>query len=85
MSIEQLETSLTNLPPEERRRFAEWFHAHEDELIPGDIVHPEVQQEILGRREAALLNPKSLEPWEGTTERVRTRLNEVRNQKTKGR
>jgi putative addiction module component (TIGR02574 family) len=32
MSVEQLEQSVLKLSPEERRRFLDWLHAHEDEL-----------------------------------------------------
>ena len=83
MSVEQLEQSLLKLDPEERRRFADWFHEHEEELAGPDYLHPEVQAEILRRREAALAHPERLEPWEGTTERVRARLHEIRHQKAR--
>ena len=37
MSVEQLEQSVLQLSPEERRRFLDWMHAHEHELIgPSD-------------------------------------------------
>ena len=32
MSVEQLEQSALKPSPEERRRFLDWLHAHEDEL-----------------------------------------------------
>jgi len=32
MSVEQLEQSVLNLNPEERRRFLDWLDAHEGEL-----------------------------------------------------
>jgi len=83
MSVEQIEQSLLKLDREERRRFADWFYEHEDELAGPDYIHPEVQAEILRRREEALAHPEALEPWEGTTERVRARLHEIRHQKTK--
>jgi hypothetical protein len=84
MSVEQIEASLTQLSPVERRRFAEWFFAHEDELLP-DYIDPDVQNEILRRRDETLAHPETLEPWEGTTERVRAQLNELRRQKTQSR
>lgn len=43
---------------------------------------PEIQAEILRRREDALDHPDKLEPWQGTTERVRARLNKIRRQKS---
>lgn len=85
MSVEQIETTLLQLPREERRRFADWFYAHETELLtPQDDspIHPEVQAEILRRRDEVDAHPELLEPWEGTTERVRARLHELRHQKT---
>ena len=84
MSVEQLEQTILGLSPEDRRRFLDWLYEHEEELRGPNYLHPEVQAEILRRRDAALAEPKSLEPWEGTTERVRARLNEIRHQKTKG-
>ncbi len=83
MSVEQIAESLLKLDREERRRFADWFYKHEEELAGQDYIHPDVQAEILRRREEVLAHPETLEPWEGTTERVRARLHEIRNQKTK--
>jgi hypothetical protein len=87
MSVEQIEATLLKLPPEERRRFANWFYQHEDELLEGveDEMDPEVKAMILGRRDEALAHPERLEPWEGTTDRIRAQLNEIRRQKTSGR
>lgn len=81
MSVEQIEATLLTLTREERRRFADWFYEHENEVAGRDYIHPEVETEILRRREEALTHPERLEPWEGTTERVRARLHEVRHQK----
>ena len=83
MSVEQLEQTVLKLSPEERRRFLDWLYEHEDELRGADYIHPKVRAEILRRREAALAAPERLEPWKGTTERVRSRLHEIRRQKTK--
>ena len=33
MSVEQLEQSVLQLSPEERRRFLDWMYAHEHELV----------------------------------------------------
>ena len=33
MSVEQLEQSVLKLTPEDRRRFLDWFYAHEEELM----------------------------------------------------
>ncbi|MEK7781446.1 MAG: hypothetical protein AAB370_08095 [Verrucomicrobiota bacterium] len=83
MSVEQLEQSVLKLSPEERRQFFTWIYEHEVELVGADYVHPEVQAEILRRRDDVLAHPDRLEPWEGTTERVRARLHELRHQKAK--
>ena len=87
MSVEQIEASLLKLPPDERRQFADWFYEHEDELVGGveGDIHPDVQAEILRRREVALAHPELLEPWDGTTERLRAQLNEIRRQKAQTR
>ena len=85
MSMEELAQSVLKLNREERRRFADWFHEHEEELAGADYLHPEVKAEILRRREEALAHPERLEPWEGTTDRVRARLHEIRDQKATAR
>ncbi len=81
MSVEQIENTLLQLPREERRRFADWFYEHEKELAGHDYIHPDVKAEILRRRDEVDAHPELLEPWEGTTERVRARLYELRRQK----
>jgi hypothetical protein len=81
MSVQQLEQSVLQLNPEDRRRFLDWLYEHEDELVGPDYLHPDVKAEILRRRDHALAHPGQLEPWEGTTGRVRARLHEIRRQK----
>ncbi|MDQ6632803.1 MAG: hypothetical protein M3Y82_13775 [Verrucomicrobiota bacterium] len=87
MSVEQLEKSALKLSKEERRRFAEWFYEHEDEFIGRDNnnIHPDVKAEILRRRDEADAHPELLEPWAGTTERVRARLHELHDKKAQAR
>jgi hypothetical protein len=89
MSLEQVESSILALKPEERKQFARWFEEHRDELIQSNAedeeLTPEQQSEILRRREQALAHPELLEPWEGTIDRVRQRLHEVRRQNTASR
>lgn len=88
MSVEQLEATVLQLSPEERRRFVRWFYAHEDQILeprPNDEIHPEAKAEILKRREDALARPETLEPWEGTTEHLRQQLHEIRRKKTAAR
>lgn len=60
MSVEQIETTLLQLPQAERRRFADWFYEHEAELLspPEDeAIRLEVQAEILRRRDELDANP----------------------------
>lgn len=80
MSVEQIEQSLLQLPREDRRRFLNWFYEHEDELIgpDGDQIHPEVQAEILRRRDEALAHPERLEAWERAFPRMQQRFDELR-------
>ena len=88
MSLEQLESSILSLSEEERKQFARWFEEHRHELCDdagdGELT-PEQQAEILRRREQALVHPELLEPWDGTIDRVRQRLHEVRRQKAASR
>ena len=84
MSAEQLESTLMQLPREERRRFADWFYEHEEEILDpqaDDSVHPEVKAEILRRREMFLADPTLAEPWDGTAERIHQHLHDRRAQK----
>ncbi|MBI3874626.1 MAG: hypothetical protein HY300_01370 [Verrucomicrobia bacterium] len=85
MSVEQLEQSVLKLDPAERRRLFDWLCEHEIELLGSDAIHPEVQAEILRRRDEADAQPEQLEPWQGTTGRVRARLHELRRQKAQAR
>ncbi len=90
MSLEQLESSILSLAPEERKQFAQWFEEHRHHLIQGataadDELTAEQHTEILRRREQALAHPELLEPWDGTIDRVRQRLHEIRRQKTSSR
>lgn len=82
MSVEQIETSVLQLPPEDRRRFLNWLYEHEDELLGDDDgeIHPEVQAEILRRREDALAHPEKLEAWESAFPKMKQRFNELRRQ-----
>ena len=88
MSLEQLESSILSLTPEERKQFARWFEEHRHDLIQedgDDELTAEQQAEILRRREQALAHPELLEPWDGTIDRVRQRLHELRRQKAASR
>ncbi len=83
VSIEQLEAEILSLSPEERQRLAVWFEENRQKLLgdDSDDLSEEQMTEVLRRRDMALAHPDLLEPWDGTIERVRARLNEVRRSK----
>ena len=83
MSVEQLEAEILSLSPEERQRLAVWFEENRQRLLgdDSDDLNDEQSAEVLRRRDMALAHPELLEPWDGTIERVRARLNEVRRSK----
>ncbi len=64
MSVEQLESAIKALPPEERRRFAGWFDDHRHELIQRKEVEAAQQQEVLFRLNETDAKPGTLEPFE---------------------
>ena len=65
MSVEQLESAIKALPPEERRRFAGWFDDHRHELMgeAGD-TSPAVRAELELRLKEIDEHPELLEPFE---------------------
>jgi hypothetical protein len=84
MSLDQLEQKVLSLPREERRKFARWFYENENQIVEphnADEISPAVRAEILRRRDEALAHPERMEPWDGTMDRVKARLDEVRRQK----
>ena len=64
MSVEQLESAIKALPPEERERFAGWFDEHRHELIRRRQVEDAQQREILTRLHEVETNPDALEAFE---------------------
>ena len=89
MSVAEIEKQVRTLPPDELAQFAEWFDAYRNAGPPADgegaELDEEQKQEILRRRAAYLADPSIAEPWEGTIDRVRQRLHEVRHQKAESR
>jgi len=86
--LEQLESAILELTPQERQRLAVWFEENRRELLGDDdsnALTEEQQTEIIRRRDFALAHPELLEPWDGTIERVRERLHEFRRQKASAR
>ncbi len=78
--MEQLEEAILELSSEERQRLALWFEEKRQELLGDepDELSEEQKAEVLRRRDLAVAHPELLEPWDGTIERVRARLNEFR-------
>ena len=88
MSVEQIEKTLLALPSEERRQFAEWFYENESKIVGShgdDDIHPSVKAEVLRRRDEALAHPELMEPWDGTMNKARELLDEIRRQKAQAR
>lgn len=87
VSLEQLESAILGLTPEERQRLAVWFEENRHELLGGesDGLTKEQEAEVIRRRDLAVAHPELLEPWDGTIERVRERLHEFHRQKTSAR
>ena len=85
MSLKQLEQSVLGLSPEERRKFANWFETHRDELIDDSAddfeLSEEQKAELLRRKEMFLADPSIATPWEGTIEKIRKQLHARRAQK----
>ncbi len=82
-----METAILGLSREDRQRLAVWFEENLRELLgeEADELSDEQKAEVLRRRDLALANPELLEPWDGTIERVRARLNEFRRQEASAR
>jgi hypothetical protein len=85
--LEQLETAILGLTPEERQRLVVWFEENRIDLLGDELddLTEEQQAELIRRRDLALAQPELLEPWDGTIERVRERLHEFRRQKASAR
>ena len=79
MSVEQLEQSVLSLKKEDRRRFLDWLCDHEEELLAADDIHPEVQAEILRRRDEAIAHPELMENWNTAFPRIKQRFDELRH------
>ncbi len=65
MSLDQLEATILRLPKDERRRFAQWFYDHENDLLDIDRdgkANPEVEAELERRWEEIKANPSLAVP-----------------------
>jgi hypothetical protein len=87
VSLEQLESAILGLTPEERQRLAVWFEENRRELLGDDSgeLTEDQETEVIRRRDLAMAHPELLEPWDGTIERLRERLHEFRRQKSSAR
>jgi hypothetical protein len=89
MSVEQIEKTLLQLPPEDRRRFADWFYRHEDEifgLCDEDEISPAAKAEILRRRDELKANPGLAVPvTDEWFENLKRQLADARAAKTSAR
>lgn len=88
MSVQALEAQVRALSPEELAQFSQWFEAYRETALGDDEVDTEAadlsetqKAELLRRVEFAKCHPEALEPWEGTTERIREHLHALRGQK----
>ena len=60
MSIEQLESQLMSLSAADRREFAQWFYAHEHQIVEPENsadISVTAQEEILRRRDELRVRP----------------------------
>ena len=64
MSVEQLESAIKALPPEERERFAGWFDDHRHELIGRKEIDDAQQREVLSRLHETATNSATVEAFE---------------------
>jgi putative addiction module component (TIGR02574 family) len=83
MSLEQLESAILALSPDERLRLIEWVDLHLAELVPSTelTISEEQKAEILRRRDAFLASPALAEPWGSTAAKIRQHLHARRAQK----
>jgi hypothetical protein len=88
MSVQALEAQVRALSPEELAKFSQWFEAYRETALGADVEEEELadlseaqKAELLRRVEFAKNHPEALEPWEGTTERIREHLHALRGQK----
>lgn len=86
MNVAELESEVLALPVPERRQFIQWLDEHREEILPEeDEIHPTVQAEILRRRDEVMAHPELMEPWDGTMNKARALLDEIRRKKAQSR
>lgn len=89
MSVQELEKRVQELSLDDLARFIPWFEAYRRQVL-GEFseaddweeqLTDEQKTEFLRRVEFAKAHPEVLEPWNGTTDRIRERLHALRSQK----
>ena len=89
MSVQELEQQVQELPLDDLARFIQWFEAYRREVLGEfseaddweDRLTDEQRTELFDRVAFAKAHPEVLEPWNGTTDRIRERLHALRAQK----
>jgi len=90
MSVKELEDRVRALPPRDLAQFCHWLDSFRGEVLGGtpedddwkDNLTKEQKNELLRRVELAKAHPEKLQPWDGTTDRIRKDLHALRTQKT---
>jgi hypothetical protein len=87
MSVEQLESAIKALPPEERRRFPVWYEKHRDELVDdAGETSPDVRAELELRLKEIDEHPELLESFkEADLDRMFQEFADARSHKTSAR
>jgi len=64
VTLEEIQSTLLNLPPVERREFAQWFYEHEADILEysDDELSPEWKAELLRRAKEMDENPSMAIP-----------------------
>ncbi len=82
MSVKELEDRVQALPPQELEQFCRWFETYRRQVLgerfedsdSEENLTEEQRAELLRRVEFVKAHPEALEPWKGTTDRIRERL-----------
>lgn len=89
MSVKELEERIQALPARELARLSRWFENYRRRALGqrsgedkrGDNLTEAQRAELLRRVEFAKAHPEALQPWDGTTDRIRQHLHGLRAQK----
>ena len=88
MNLDDLEKAIQALPAEQLSQFAHWFDDYRSRLLTSLLMQseltPEQEETLRSRMASAREHPELMEPWEGTTDRLREELNAYCAQKAAG-